>query len=151
MKNCIIFAILIYSISTMTCGGNCPDRQCIQCYCGSTPSFISISEYCAVSTKWNQNCCKCIVEKTSKGNQNYVVTINLWSGTMGVGTLPLSPYGNYTSLCSVQKVEELCDYKKNALCAARIVMGKEENQENWSYWRNEATACGCPVGNEVII
>lgn len=38
--------LLIITISTKSCGGNCPSSNCDDCPCGTTQSLIDTDAYC---------------------------------------------------------------------------------------------------------
>jgi len=76
MLKLLLFGVILLSSSAyasdlFTCGGNCPDASCLSCPCGRLPKKISIEDYCKGYDGWNVNCCKCIIEHTSKGNAHF--------------------------------------------------------------------------------
>ena len=55
----------------LSCGGNCPQGGCTNCWCGSTPAPVSASAWCA-QHNWNQENCLCIINAESSSNANAV-------------------------------------------------------------------------------
>ena len=141
-----IALVLTTAVFAGNCGGNCPDNSCVRCLCGTQPSYVSIDEYCALGWRWNQNCCKCIVSKLSKGNQNFQRTV-LFSvlEQEWLGVLPIQ-IENVEKVCNnIQKPTDLCDFRINAQCAEHFVI---DNKKSWSLWSGAALGCGCPLNAE---
>ncbi len=139
MKIITFFVMLMLFITAYAniCGGNCPGGNCPTCPCGYTTIMINLDQYCTLY-QWNQNCCKCISQRISKGSQNYFKYQNsLYSGgIIGVGQIEA------INLCGFRPWSLICfSYKDNAQCANRIYL----RDGSWKYWKNEALACGCPV------
>ena len=87
----VISCLFVLSLSG-TCGGNCPDDSCKICPCGSTPKMIDIETYCKSFSDWDSDCCKCIVERETKGNAHYSQKNDYWpiGSYYMVGALPIT-------------------------------------------------------------
>jgi len=70
---------------TVTCGGNCPSASCPDCICGTAKHTTSLTTACK-GYGWEQTCCKCIGELTSKGNYNYM---DYYLGYYSIGLIPV--------------------------------------------------------------
>jgi len=92
-KSLIVFFFLLFTLTqALICGGNCPDNSCKKCICGSAKKIVSIDEYCAKSSMWDVNCCKCIALRASGGNSHFMKYSDSGSalvpGYYYVGVLP---------------------------------------------------------------
>lgn len=131
MLKLILALLLILHISaTTTCGGNCPSNTCYSCTCGSTKKIISPT--CS-GYSWNQNCCKCIISKLSGNNEHFMT---LAFGYLNIGILGIEE----KDYCTTKN--NLCGYVDNKACAYKRYV---EAGNDWSYWKFEAIACGCPT------
>ncbi len=138
----VLTALLLVSVALAgNCGGNCPDNSCPRCLCGTTPNYINLDEYCQQGWRWNQNCCKCIVSKLSRGNEHFQRT-NLIPQFDELGVLPIKVDGIEKICNGIDKPTDLCDWRINARCAEYIVI---DTKKAWSLWAGAALGCGCPL------
>jgi hypothetical protein len=64
----LAFALfLLVCVDSNTCGGNCPLGDCALCPCGTSKKIVSSTTYCK-QRAWDQDCCKCIIYQSSRGN-----------------------------------------------------------------------------------
>lgn len=134
MQRLILVLLLIFHISSNTCGGNCPSNTCTSCICGTSksPSAPDCSKY-----TWDRNCCKCISTKVSQNNKHFM--------TQAFGFLEIGMFGiSEDDYCTSRAY--LCNHGDNTACAFEIYI---ESLKDWSYWDYEATACGCPTSDSV--
>ena len=89
---------------------------------------VNVASICA-QHNWNQNCCKCIVQKESSGNPN------------------ASNGGNYIGLFQISRIhwgscsggKAPYDPQANLRCAIQVYKGAGNSWRPWS----TARACGC--------
>jgi hypothetical protein len=132
----IFLLFLSFSLSSALsyCGGNCPNLNCPDCPCGSSPSYADISAWCSLRT-WNQTCCQCIVSKESGGNFN-AVNFNAYDNSYDAGLFQVNslnwPYCGMYSW-------NACDLTLNLNCATMVYAWAGNT---WRFW-STAAACNC--------
>lgn len=131
MKACLILLLLALALQTssLSCGGNCPTDTCEQCPCGNQTNYINVNDYCNLMTSGTNasiNCCKCIIQITSKGNEKYSEEYSkLRFERIGIIPYPLEALANCPN-----PTESLCNWKQNADCVRRVY--REYNA--WWIW-----------------
>eukprot|EP01006_Ploeotia_vitrea_P014773 TRINITY_DN40463_c0_g1_i1.p1 TRINITY_DN40463_c0_g1~~TRINITY_DN40463_c0_g1_i1.p1 ORF type:complete len:151 (+),score=1.99 TRINITY_DN40463_c0_g1_i1:39-491(+) len=119
------------TVSSSTCGGNCPGG-CSSCPCGSSSNSQSISSWCSKHS-WNHANCECIMKHESGGNANAVNQNS--GGSYDVGLWQINDY-NWGS-CSGGKAP--CDPSTNLNCAKKVY---QWGGNTWKFW-STCGACGC--------
>ena len=134
MKILIFFAVL-FALKGLAenCGGNCPGNKCPSCPCGRSPNRQDPSFWCAKYSKWDQSCCRCIVNHESGGNAN-AMNYNT-NGSFDVGLFQINKVN--WSACSGGNAP--CDVNTNLNCAIKVWNWAGGNFNFWS----TARGCGC--------
>ena len=79
-----LFTLPIEAEAQSNCGGNCPGG-CTSCPCGTSPSFQSISAWCAKFTGWSQ----APIEMSRNGTGFWFAATHLPLGLEGTSELRL--------------------------------------------------------------
>ncbi|KNC51181.1 uncharacterized protein AMSG_11986 [Thecamonas trahens ATCC 50062] len=137
MKTFIFLAVLALCASAVlanTCGGNCPSNDCTNCLCGTSSSYVSISEWCAKFSGWDQSQCQCIVHHESSGNAHAQNHNTNGSNDIGVWQINSVNWGS----CS--KGRPPCDASSNLACAIQVWKWGGKSFRLWSTC-SECGAC----------
>ncbi len=130
MRVIVLIFFLVWVGSSSSCGGNCPDNSCSNCICGSAKAYIPLDNFCGYSSKWDQNCCKCIATRISAGNTNWMTRyydskqrIDFYMiGIMGLYGKNYYDSKDTTECDSYYKDKDLCDPIVTAKCAEAIYL-----------------------------
>lgn len=123
----LVFITVTYASD---CGGNCLNGDCPICPCGNFTNKVSIAEVCK-RYNWDQNCCRCIVEKSTDGNAN---AVNITNKHTEVGLFLIDKI--FWGYCNHGVAP--CSVESNLACAKAIhVWGNR-----WHAW-NAAKECKC--------
>lgn len=112
------------TVSSTTCGGNCPGG-CSSCPCGESKNSESISSWCS-KHDWNQKNCECIMRAESGGNA-HAANENR-DGSFDVGLWQINDF-NWGS-CSGGRAP--CDGNSNLQCAIKVYDWGGKTWKNWS-------------------
>lgn len=136
MHSLVTLLLVLVSISFVysdRCGGNCPTNTCLTCPCGREPKYVDVNDWCSKFDKWDQACCRCIVQRESHGNAN-AVFYNGPSRKYDVGLWQINQYYNWDA-CN--NGEAPCDLNANLECAKKVWRNGGRSFRQW------ATARGC--------
>merc|ERR1712038_1335487 len=132
----VSLALLVASCYSDSCGGNCPSGGCDECICGTSASYVDISEWCSKHS-WDQSCCECIVQNESGGNANalYQNDGGIYPDSYDLGLWAINDF-NWDE-CN--RGTPPCDPADNLECAKDVYRWGGNTWENWS----TCSKCGC--------
>ncbi len=135
----VIGALLMCPIrptSGNTCGGNCGSDTCPSCPCGIIHSYTNITNACALTAGWSQDCCECIVKYESGCNlnaQNYM----LKARTYQIGLWQI----DQNNWASCNNGSAPCSLSANLNCAIKMFQNGGNTWTNWPSCRNCDGCC----------
>ena len=142
MKLFGVFVILLalgLSSNADDCGGNCPGG-CDECFCGTSKSYVDISEWCS-KYSWDQSNCECIMQNESGGNKNALYQNNNgpYPGSYDLGLWQINDF-NWDA-CNGGRAP--CDPTENLNCAIAVYKWGGSTWKNWSTC-SKCNACSSP-------
>ena len=108
------FSMVLGLTIALTCGGNCPQGNCSECFCGTTQNVVSTASLCTQYSGWSPSCCNCIANKESHGNTNAQR-----KDAQGVDFVGLWQI-NSTNWSQCNGGEAPCDASSNLACAIKV-------------------------------
>ena len=133
----IVALAMLVAVAMASCGGNSYNCQGSQCACGSSPSYVNASSYCAMYSDWSQSCCECISQHESSQNAN-AVNCNS-NGSIDAGLYQI----NSVNWASCSGGSAPCDPSTNVQCAHMVW---QWGGSTWRLW-STCSACGCCGSN----
>ena len=142
MAKVFLILLLFSPILTIdtTCGGNCPTGMCSSCPCGNKTNPIDVDKFCRSYSKWDFDCCKCIVEQQNPDfNSNFCNTVNDYPrGHWECGFLPINEA--FMSECKVKYLWQLCSESAILKCSTDLY---EYFHNSFEAWHQSAAECQC--------
>jgi len=127
--------LLCFCLAASDCGGNCPGHDCPNCLCGMERNMVNIDEVCS-KNKWNETCCRCIVQHLSQGGNSNTLSFDMRNGIYSIGLFQISQTN--WKLCSDSNPP--CDPDVNVECAIKLY---EKGNHSWRLWGSVSSTCHC--------